>query len=95
MGQANLHHQVERLAVLGRYVGMPTFHISVTNDAFSASSSHEIPTLEAASKEGLRSALAIGSDELVGGETQFRADVCVDGHSTVTRFTVSLSVAPA
>lgn len=95
MRQANLHHQVERLAVLGRYVGMPTFHISVANDAFSASSSHEVPTQEAAAKEGLRSALAIGSDELIGGETQFRANVCVDGKSTVTHFTVSLSVTTA
>ena len=73
---------------------MPTFHISVVNDAFCASSSHEVPTLEAASKDGLRSALAIGSDELVSGESEFRANVCVAGKSTVTRFTVSLSVTP-
>ena len=78
--------------MIGRYVDMPTFCISVANDQFVASSSHEVPTLEAASTEGLRSALAIGSDELVRGETQFEADVCVDGANTVNRFTVSLSV---
>ena len=83
---------MERLIALGRYVRMPTFCISVTNNVFSASSRHDVPTLEAASKEGLRSALAIGSDELVGGETEFRADVCVDGHNVARRFTVALSV---
>jgi hypothetical protein len=74
---------------------MPTFRISVTNNIFSASSRHDVRSLEAASKEGLRSALAIGSDELVEGGTEFRADVCVDGANAARRFTVALSVTPA
>lgn len=70
---------------------MPTFRISVTNQTFRSSNQHDLPTLEAARRHGIRAALAIGVDEVTDGNPYFGAEVLVeDEEKTLHRFVVSI-----
>jgi hypothetical protein len=74
---------------------MPTFRISVVNKHFRASDEHELASLEAASQQGIRAALAMGADEVNEGQPFFAAEVIVecDGR-TVSRSVVSVGASP-
>lgn len=74
---------------------MPTFDISVINETFSALHHHEGPSAEEAAQQGLKAALAIGVEEIVGGGRMFAAEVRVDAaNQTVSRFIVSMGTSP-
>lgn len=74
---------------------MPTFRITVINQTFRACDNHDLPTVEAARKQGLKGALAIGADEVANGKQFFGAEVRVeDGGEVVDRFVVSIGSSP-
>ena len=74
---------------------MPTYRISVINHIFSSCNHHDAPTLDAANKQGLQSALAIGTEEIVNGTPFFGAEVRIeDGDKLVHRFVVSIGTSP-
>jgi hypothetical protein len=74
---------------------MPTFTIRITNSDFSDDTQHDWENLELAREEALKSALQIGTDEVIGGSPYFGAEVSVeqDG-ATVARLVVSIGAAP-
>lgn len=57
---------------------MPTFKVHVVNSDFSASQDMDARDVEAAQNQGLKAALAIGSDQVCGGMQFFAAVVCVE-----------------
>jgi len=67
----------------------------VINESFRACDSHELLSADEASKQGIKAALAIGSDEVANGKEFFGAEVLVerDGQ-TVGRFVVSIGASP-
>jgi len=74
---------------------MPTYRISVVNAEFHASEEHQLESLDAARKEGIKAALAMGADEVNGGKPFFGAEVRVqDGGDTVSRAMVSVGASP-
>lgn len=74
---------------------MPTFQISIVNETFASSNDHEAQSLDAASAEALAAALRIGSDEVVGGQKLFAAEVKVEtANAVVGRFVVTVSASP-
>ena len=74
---------------------MPIFTISVVNESFTASDEHDVPSLDRATAEALRAALQIGTDEVVGGERFFAAEVKVEtANEVVGRFIVSVGASP-
>ena len=74
---------------------MPTFRISVINRTFSACEDHELPSLDAARKEGVKAALAIGSEEVANGSPFFAAEILVEnGQELLGRVVVSLGASP-
>jgi hypothetical protein len=76
---------------------MSIFHVTVTNCTFRTSSE---PTdfigAEAALQDGIKSAVAIATDELNDGSTSTVIEVCVadSNHVAIFRSVVSLSVCP-
>lgn len=74
---------------------MPIFRISVVNQTFRASDDHELPSVDAALKQGIKAALAIGSDEVTDGSPFFAAEIRIeDGPETLGRFVVSIGASP-
>lgn len=74
---------------------MPTYRISVINHTFKAHNSHDAPTLDAAGKHGIKSALQIGAEEVSKGMPFFGAEVRIEeGDGTVSRFIVSVGASP-
>lgn len=74
---------------------MPIFTISVVNETFAASDQHDVASLDSATAEALRAALQIGTDEVVGGERFFAAEVKVEtANEVVRRFIVSVGASP-
>ena len=74
---------------------MRNYRIIVVNHNFSACNDHEMPTLDAAEKQGLKSALAIGADEVANGTPFFGAEVRIeDDGNLVRRFVVSVGASP-
>lgn len=70
---------------------MPNYRISVINQTFSACSEHELSSFEDARIQGIKAALAIGSDEVSQGNPFFAAEVLIaDGNGTLGRFVVSI-----
>ena len=70
---------------------MPTYRVTVINQTFTACNEHELPSLEAARQQGVKAALAIGSDEVTKGKAYFGAEVRVqEGNKTIVRFVVSV-----
>ena len=70
---------------------MPTFRISVVDQAFRASNDHELASFDEARKHGIKAALAIGAGEVANGEPYFGVEVLVeDGDETLGRFVVSV-----
>jgi hypothetical protein len=74
---------------------MQTYRISVVNAEFNASEEHPLESLDAAQREGIKAALAIGADEVIGGKPFFGAEVRIqhDG-DTVSRAMVSVGASP-
>ena len=74
---------------------MPTFLVSVINHSFTASDEHEVSSTAEAGQQGLASALAIGTAEVMKGERFFGAEVRVErSGKTVGRFMVSVGATP-
>jgi hypothetical protein len=74
---------------------MPLFRISVLNETFSASDAHELATASDAKTEGIKGALAIGSDEVSKGKPFFGAELKIEeGDELVGRFVVSIGASP-
>jgi hypothetical protein len=67
------------------------FRITVANQSFRACGSHDLPSVEAARQEGIRSALGMGCDEVRRGKEFFGAEVTIDcDEEVVGRFIVSI-----
>jgi hypothetical protein len=78
-----------------RSQAMPTYRISIVNEDFSASDERDLPDIEAARREALRGAVAMGGDHLIEGEKLFGAEVSVsEGGNTRQRFVVTVSASP-
>ena len=74
---------------------MGIYRISVVNAEFHASEEHELESVEAARKEGIKAAIAMGADEVNGGKPFFAAEVRVqDGGDIVSRAMVSVGASP-
>jgi hypothetical protein len=74
---------------------MAIFRITVINQTFQACTDHELDSVEAARKQGIRGALAIGADEVANGKPFFGAEVKLeDGEEVVGRFLVSIGSSP-
>lgn len=74
---------------------MPTFRITVTNQTFSASDDHELASLADATRQGIKAALDIGTDEVANGKPFFGAEVHVEeGDETLGKFVVSVGMSP-
>ena len=73
---------------------MPNYRISVINHAFNATDEYEMDTQEAAENQGLKSALSIGTDEVLKGKPFFAAEVRVEHGTTLSRFVVSVGASP-
>jgi hypothetical protein len=74
---------------------MPLFRISVVNHTMSAQNEQEAPSREEARKQGIKAAIAIGSDEISNGKSFFGAEVLVaDGENTLERFIVAIGTSP-
>jgi len=74
---------------------MPLFRISVLNGTFHACDEHELATASDAKTEGIKGALAIGSDEVSKGKQLFGAELKIEeGDELVGRFVVSVSASP-
>lgn len=70
---------------------MPKYRISVINQEFTACAEHELPDAEAARQEGLRGAIAMGSDRICDGEKMFGAEVSIsEGTKPRRRFVVTV-----
>ena len=70
---------------------MPTFRITVTNGDFRACEDYDLPSIEDARRQGIKAALAMGTDEVHAGKPFFGAEVRVeDGGGTVSRSVVSI-----
>lgn len=70
---------------------MPSFRITVTNENFHASNNIDLPSLEAARRNGIKSALEIGTDEILDGKAFFGAEIKVEnGGKVLGRFIVSI-----
>ena len=70
---------------------MPTYRVTVVNQTFTACNDHELPSMEEARRQGISAALAIGADEVSGGQPYFGAEVRIqDGNDTLCRFVVSV-----
>lgn len=86
---------VERRADFCARWATPTFTISVVNETFSASNHRDVPSLDTATSEALRSALEIGAEEVIGGKPFFAAEVTVEtANQTLSRFVVSIGASP-
>lgn len=71
---------------------MPIFRISVVNDSFCAISEHDCQDFEAARKQGVAGALAMGMEAIAKGREFFGAEVRVDqGHEPPRRFVISVA----
>lgn len=74
---------------------MPTFRISVINQTFRASNEHELPSFDEATRQGIKAALEIGTDEVTNGKSFFGAEVHVEeGEETRGKFVVSVGMSP-
>ena len=74
---------------------MPNFRVSVVNQHFSSSNDHEFPDLEAARKHAIQGAIAIGTDEVIGGEEHFVAELILDQEGRrIERFVISVGASP-
>lgn len=70
---------------------MPTFQITIVNETFSSSNNHEVQSLDSATSQALSAALRIGSDEVIGGNKFFAAEIKVEtANEVVSRFVVSI-----
>ena len=74
---------------------MPTFRVTVVNSEFSAWEDHNLPSLDAARKQGLKAALAMGSDEVCRGKAFFGAEILVEADGDLaSRSVVSIGTSP-
>jgi hypothetical protein len=74
---------------------MPTFHIIIVNDQFTAEEDRDLPDAEAARQEALRGAIAIGADHLCEGATLFGAEVSVgERNGPRHRYVVTVGASP-
>ena len=74
---------------------MHTFRITVINQTFRASNDDEFASLADASRQGIKSALEIGMDEVVNGKPFFGAEIKIEKmDETVGRYIVSVGVTP-
>jgi hypothetical protein len=74
---------------------MPPFRISVINHNFASSDEYDLPSSEVAEREAIKSALQIGTDEVIKGKPFFGAEAKVEHDGQlVGRFVVSIGVSP-
>jgi hypothetical protein len=70
---------------------VPTFNISIVNETFESSNTHEGHSAEEATAYALKGAFQIGIDEIVDGKPFFAAEVTIEGADKVlSRYVVSL-----
>ena len=74
---------------------MPTFRISIVNEDFSATEERDLPDADAARREALKGAVAIGADHLVDGGKLFGAEVSITEEDLPgKRFVVTVGASP-
>lgn len=70
---------------------MPIFNITVHNEDFSTSEEFDCPSNEDALKHGLKSAIAIASDQVSAGKPFFGAEVSLEqGNELLLRYVVAI-----
>lgn len=70
---------------------MPTFHITVYNEDFSASEDYDCASNVDALKQGIKSAIDIASDEVSSGKPFFGAEVMLEeGNTQLIRYVVAV-----
>src|SRR4051812_10988800 len=75
--------------------GRADISLSVLNETFTACDEHELTTATDARDEGIKGALAIGSDEVAKGKHFFGAEVKIEqGEELIGRFVVSVGASP-
>ena len=78
-----------------RYDRMPLYKITVNNRTFTACDDHDMPSIEAAGRQGIRAALAIGAEEVGEGEAYFGAEIRVEEEGKIVgRYVVSVGASP-
>lgn len=74
---------------------MPTFQVHVVNSEFSASEDVNANDVATAQRQGLKAALAIGSDQVCDGLQFFAAVVCVECNGDEkARMVISIGQSP-
>ena len=74
---------------------MPLYRITVVNEDFSSSDESEQRDAEQARIEAMKSVLAIGADEIVGGKRFFAAEIKIEeGQRLLDRIVVSIGRSP-
>jgi hypothetical protein len=74
---------------------VPPFRIIVINESTSAADDHDLSSAEQAQLEAIKSALQIGTEEILNGKPFFGAEAKVEhGGEVVKRYVVSMGVSP-
>ncbi|NUQ18317.1 MAG: hypothetical protein HOP95_07675 [Sphingomonas sp.] len=74
---------------------MPTFHITVHNEDFTSSDDYECACNEEALKQGIKSAIAIASDQVSSGKPFFGAEMTLEqGNKQLIRYIVAIGASP-
>jgi hypothetical protein len=74
---------------------VPPFRIIVVNESSSAADAHDLSSAEQAQREAIKSALQIGTEEILNGKPFFGAEAKVEhAGEVVKRFVVSMGVSP-
>ena len=74
---------------------MPTFHITVRNEDFTSSDDYDCGSNEDALKYGIKSAMAIASEQVASGKPFFGAEVVLEqGNKQLIRYIVAVGGAP-
>lgn len=75
---------------------MPTFQIKIVNEDFSATEERELADVDAARREALKGAIAIGAEALYDGkEKLFGAEVSIaEAGQPRVRFVVTVGASP-
>ena len=74
---------------------MPTYEISIINEEFASTSEHECESPVSAREQAIKSALAIGSEQVSAGKPYFGAHVILrEGNKELIQFVVSAGASP-
>jgi hypothetical protein len=74
---------------------MATYRVSIVNEHFTQSGEHEAPDVVHAWQGAIKSAIAIGADQVSHGNPFFGAEVTLEeGNKQIGRYVVSVGATP-